>query len=380
MNRIIKAIKDLDFSSILGVPDSLLANFINALEQSELNNKIHVMPNEGSAIALSAGYYLGTGKPSIVYLQNSGIGNAINPLASLAHRELFGIPMVLIIGWRGSIDTDGSQAFDEPQHLIQGRITINQLGDLKIPYSVAPKDFGQIADLIASKYAEAMEIKGPVAILVKPGIFDHKEIKETVSDDAIESIDAIKSVLELCDSQTLIVSTTGMIGREILQIQNDSLENNRFIFMNIGAMGHASMIAKGLAASNPDHRVVCFDGDGSLAMHLGSLFLFNNLPNFKHIILNNYSHDSVGGQRTSIGSSNLAPLLTYFSNDKFLKIKILGTLEKIELTKNIESESFAIIEFICKPRGSHDLPRPNQRPSFITDKFLNRVMPLKNFK
>lgn len=374
MQELLETIKRLAFSSISGVPDSILSQLISSLEESELGRFIHVTPNEGSAIALATGTFLGSGRPGLVYFQNSGLGNGINPLASLAHKNLFGIPMVLIIGWRGALGDDGIQIQDEPQHLIQGSITINQLKDLQIPYVISQLNQTSFAKHLEEMYFKSIEIMGPVSILVKPGLFDEKLKKKYEGFATIESQEAIETVLSLCDEESIIIGSTGMISRELLKVTENNTKFAHSMFLNIGAMGHATMISKGIALSLPNRKILCFDGDGALAMHLGSMSVLTKLANFTHILLNNASHDSVGGQRTSLGKSDLSPILNYFSGNKYIKISDINFSTKKELTDLLNSDTNKIIEFICKPRSTHKLPRPKLLPFENKQKFMQELM------
>jgi phosphonopyruvate decarboxylase len=371
MELILDSIKHLNFSSISGVPDSTLSKLISALDKSDLNEKVKVMPNEGSAIALAVGSFLGSGKPGLVYLQNSGLGNALNPLASLAHRDVYAIPMVLIIGWRGSITDDGKQLTDEPQHLVQGRITLQQLTDISVPYSVASDVISEFPLLLQEMYLKSLDINGPVAIVVRPGLFDKKEISPYDGNATLESREVIEKVLSICDEETIYVGSTGMISRELLQVKETYISTNHLTFLNVGAMGHASMIAKGIAFTLPNKRVICFDGDGSLAMHLGAMTVLNELNNFKLIILNNNSHDSVGGQRTSFGDLTLEPLLSFFSSGNYTRFT---SIEEEEMRQRLLSTNFEIIEFLCKPRTNHKLPRPMLTPQDSKLNFMREML------
>jgi phosphonopyruvate decarboxylase len=373
MQEILNSIENLGFSSISGVPDSTLSLLISSIEGSYLNKYVCVTPNEGSAIALAVGTFLGTGKPGLVYLQNSGLGNALNPLASLAHKDLFAIPMVLIIGWRGALTEKNVQFEDEPQHLIQGSITTKQLQDLQIPFTVASNSRNDFPRLLQDMFAKCLNISGPVAILVGPGLFDKKEIPIYNGDAEMDSKDVVELMLSVCDNDTIIVGSTGMISRELLKVKENNPSFRHPVFLNVGAMGHASMIAKGLAFTLPNKKIVCLDGDGALAMHLGSMPVLNNLENYVHVVINNMSHDSVGGQRTSFGNRDLAPLLNYFSHGEFTKFIRIDSESRTKLKKLLSSRKFQVIEFQCKPRGNHQLPRPTMKPFEKTVSFMNEL-------
>lgn len=223
---------------VTGVPDSMLASFVTELQRDPHDFKVVVAPNEGNAIALAAGHFLGTGRPAIVYMQNSGLPNALNPLSSLAHRDVYGIPMLLLIGWRGSYDKNELQVSDEPQHLVQGSITRKQLTDLGIPFEIAAEDLDELAHQISNMYKRSLDSMTPTAILVRPGIFDTKVKKQVEDASLLSSEAAILETIGMLTTKSIIIGSTGMIGRELLKISQSLPEFEHRIFLNIGAMGH----------------------------------------------------------------------------------------------------------------------------------------------
>jgi phosphonopyruvate decarboxylase len=280
-----------------GVPDSLLASFCAYVDDHGGSEKHLITANEGNAIALAMGYYLATGKVAVVYMQNSGIGNAINPLSSLADPDVYSVPMLLIVGWRGEPSTK-----DEPQHVKQGRITIEQLNVLEIPHWVidAKTDMAQTLDLA---FAEMVRRAGPVALVVRKNTFsDYHPQKTRIEKSTLSREAALEQLLKLCTSDDLIVSTTGKTSREVFELRAQAGQPQQD-FLSVGGMGHTSSIALGVAIGRPDKRVVCLDGDGSLLMHMGAMPVIANFKpiRFVHILLNNESHESVGGQATSAG-------------------------------------------------------------------------------
>ena len=369
MLEIIETLKRLKISMITGVPDSLLVELIHSIELSYLKPYVHVAPNEGNAVALAAGHYLGSGSPAIVYMQNSGLSNALNPLISLAHKKMFGIPMILIIGWRGELNEEEIQMPDEPQHMIQGSITRKQLADLEIPYHIGSKNHQIFAEQLEAAYKESLSVQAPIAILVRKGIFDNRVAKSEGSGQ-ITSLDAIRTIVESSPKNALFVGSTGMIGRELLKSTQDHPEFNGRVILNVGAMGHVSALAKGIANANPSKVVICIDGDGSLLMHLGSLALLPNLPNLKHVLLNNNSHDSVGGQRTAFLKKNHRGIYRGFSKKGYSRIKHLNHYSTRLMSRKLSSSKSCFIELLCAPRQeiikngkiTNDLPRPTKTP------------------
>lgn len=368
--KIISKLQQLGVELVTGVPDSMLASFVAELQSNSQNFKLVVAPNEGNAIALAAGHFLGSGKPAIVYMQNSGLPNALNPLSSLTHRDVYGIPMVLLIGWRGSYDKNELQVNDEPQHLVQGSITRNQLNDLGIPFEIAAKNLDELANQISKMYKKSLDFMTPTAILVRPGILDTKVKKKIADTSLLSSEAAIVQTLSMLTTKSIIIGSTGMIGRELLKLSQNLPEFEHRIFLNIGAMGHTSAIGKGIALARRNTPIICFDGDGALAMHFGTVAMLPNLPNFKHVIINNRSHDSVGGQATSFGEHDLKNVLNDFSSGRYLQITNLDEVAKNSMRELLTSEHSCILEFICNSRDSHDLPRPEKHPREVTYDFL----------
>ncbi len=360
MKRIVSTLEELGIELVTGVPDSMLSGFVHKLQENSSRFHLQVASNEGSAIALAAGHFLGSGKPALVYMQNSGLPNALNPLTSLAHEKVYGIPMVLIIGWRGSFNDKGEQLPDEPQHLVQGSVTRNQLSDLGIPFEIASTNLEVTKNQISRLHSLSIEAHSPTALLVGPGIFDAKLLNNADQDLRISSESAIRETINLLEEKAILVGSTGMIGRELLKISNESRDFPHKLFMNVGAMGHTSAIAKGIALAKKKTKVICFDGDGSLAMHFGSLAMLNDLPNFKHILINNFAHDSVGGGRTSFGDHDLSVVLDNFNFGRYQRVLNLNqdAAEKVKMFLN--NRESCMIEFICRGRDSHSLPRPTK--------------------
>ena len=276
-----------------GVPDSILKNTKQYLEKK--NKRQHITAvNEGSAIALCIGYFLSTGKLPCAYMQNSGFGNAINPLVSIAHKKVYSVPIFLMIGWRGSPGTK-----DEPQHLIKGGITTKLLKLLDIKYCVLKNenDFLKLKNLINF----SKKNKSIVACLIKKNSLTSKK-KNNLNSGIKSSIlreDFLKILLENVNSKTNLIATTGYTSRELHQIRLKYSLKKGSDFYVVGGMGHSSMVALGTSLYT-NKQVICLDGDGSIMMHMGSLANIGNFArsNYKHVLLNNYSHESVGGQKT----------------------------------------------------------------------------------
>ena len=319
-----------------GVPDSLLKSFCAWL-QDNIGPASHIIAaNEGAAVAVAAGHYLASGRPGCVYMQNSGEGNAINPLASLTDADVYGIPVLLLIGWRGC-----PGVHDEPQHVKQGKVTLSLLETMGIPYSVLSADEAEVSSQIAD-VCRVLASGRTCALVVRKDTFSKFELSgqieypkaenkgpwplDTLSDPVISTPDpvistlgsvistepegrvekslsretAIQMVAGAAGPSDVIVSSTGMISRELFEFREAAGQGHERDFLTVGSMGHANQIALGISLEKPGRRVWCFDGDGAVIMHMGSMATVGvkGKSNFVHVVFNNGAHDSVGGQPT----------------------------------------------------------------------------------
>ena len=344
-----------------GVPDSILKGFCTYLSNHKNENHI-VAANEGGAIGLATGYHLATGKIPLVYMQNSGLGNAVNPLVSLVDSSVYSIPMLLLIGWRGEPGTN-----DEPQHIKQGEITLKLLDLLGIPYLMlldsneeAEKCVKEsIRRLKPQHYFNSGQIytkNRPVALIVKKYTFGLYEMRpNSIRYSKLVREEAVKTVHYSLDEYSIIVSTTGKISREVYEQRNNFYK----YFYNIGAMGHTSQIALGIARSKPDKQVYCFDGDGAAIMHMGALGIIGSsrAKNFKHIIFNNGCHDSVGGQPTCGFAISFTDIARACGYTLALQAKTEDEVKKkIQLLKLADGP--AMLEIIVKKGARDNLERP----------------------
>lgn len=337
-----------------GVPDSNLKYLINLFDDKKVDH--HICVNEGSAVAMGIGYYLSSKKIAAVYMQNSGLSNAMNPLLSIAHKKVYSTPLLLIIGWRGS-----PKSKDEPQHLVKGKITPSLLKLAGIKYIILKnsKSFLDVSKLI--EYGK--KNNSPVAVLVK-----NNSLKKTVRYKNEKNINQKFNILrknvieELCNqikTKTYIVSNTGFGSRELDQILNQ--KKNKFIkpFYMIGGMGHTSMVAISNALNKKKFDTICLDGDGSLIMHLGSLINTGNLKlsNFKHILINNYQHESVGGQTSNIGKIAISDIAKNCGYEKTIICKEIKNL-KDQINILLKSKKSSFMEVKVLANTSKNLSRP----------------------
>ncbi len=358
--------KGIDFFA--GVPDSLLKDFCAYITDHVPDNRHVITANEGGAVALAAGHYLATGRAGLVYMQNSGQGNAVNPLVSLADPDVYGIPLLLLIGWRGDPESK-----DEPQHLKQGKITTKLLDTLDIPYKILPDNLEDADSCLDEMFSLMLKYSRPVAIVVRKGTFEPYKLKKTDKDtSSISRESAIKIFVDSLFPTDVVVSTTGMISRELYEYREVLDRNHCRDFLTVGSMGHASQIAMGIALSKPDRQVFCLDGDGAAIMHLGSVAITGsrNIPNYKHIILNNSAHDSVGGQPTvgkDISFTKIAAACGYRST------WIAHTKEELKNLLPIlySSQGPSILEVLVQKGARKDLGRPKKTPQENKSAFMD---------
>ena len=277
-----------------GVPDSYLNGFCNyALANCKDRNIIAA--NEGNAIGIAAGHYFASREIPLVYMQNSGQGNAINPLASLVDKAVYAVPMLLLIGWRGQGDSEPHH----PQHKLQGEITASLLDILHIPYTVLEDDDDKFADTVKKAVAYCREKRQPYALIAPRGVMaDPDKTNNIDSAYSMSREEAIEIILEHMPEDTIYSATTGRATRELFFLREKRNETKTHDFLNVGSMGHASSVALGIALEKPDRQVVVLDGDSAAIMHMGAMTMVSKLsvPNFMHIVLNNGAHESVGGQ------------------------------------------------------------------------------------
>ena len=286
--------------SFYGVPDSLLKSFCAYLTDRGCNQ---IAANEGGAVGLAAGHYLATGNPACVYMQNSGQGNAVNPLASLADPDVYSIPMLLVIGWRGM-----PGVHDEPQHVKQGKVTFELMRTLGIPTELLPDTTAKACFCVKRLLKLAIRESRPVAVVVKKGVFEEYKLKNNEVDIAKAKRETvIEKIVKALPCKAVVVSTTGMISREVYETRVRLGMGHERDFLTVGSMGHASQIALAIAKAQPRRPVVCIDGDGASIMQMGNMAIVgqSECANLTHIVLNNSAHDSVGGQPTVGGKIDL---------------------------------------------------------------------------
>ena len=354
------AIYDIDFYA--GVPDSLLKNLCAYITDHADTSHNIIAANEGAAVGLAAGHYLATGQPACIYMQNSGEGNIINPLASLTDQEVYNIPVLLLIGWRGR-----PGVHDEPQHVKQGKVTTGLLNVMGVNYEVLSKEENKAAKQI-EKAAKALANKEVFALVIEKDTFeDYKLQNVEVNNLTMSREEAIHTVAAVLGEKDCIVSTTGMISRELFEYRAAMNQGHERDFLTVGSMGHASQIALGIALAQPGRRVWCFDGDGAAIMHMGSMAIVaNKAPkNYIHVVFNNGAHDSVGGQPTVGLKINLPAVAEAVGYAKTYSVSTKEALEECLTSSFLHDPSGkgpVLLEIRVKKGNRKDLGRPTTTP------------------
>lgn len=353
-NKFLKFLKRKKITFFTGVPDSLLKNFLEKVGKLKKKNHI-VATSEGSAVAIASGYFLSKKQIPCVYLQNSGLGNAINPLTSIAHQKVYSIPILLIIGWRGEPGVK-----DEPQHMVKGSISQKLLRLMSIRYLILTKNtkLESLNELI--NYAKRKQT--PVALLVRKNTFE--KIKKTEPQLRFKNNlfrqDIIEIILDNISKNDKIISTTGYTSRELFQIRKNKKKKKGKDFYMVGGMGHSASLSIG-AGLNSKKKIICLDGDGSILMHLGSLSTAGYLENknFIHFMFNNNSHESVGGQKILSDKINYKNLVFSLGYKKYFKLNSKKNIEnKIRLI--LKSRGPVFINVIIKNGTLQNLTRPKE--------------------
>jgi len=358
-----------------GVPDSLLKDFCALVTDTASAERHIIAANEGSAMGLAAGYHLASGRFGCVYMQNSGFGNTVNPLTSLVDPEVYAIPMLLIVGWRGE---PGKK--DEPQHVKMGRVQVPLIQALEIAHEPLPDDDAGAAAAVGRAIAWMKEKNAPYALLVRAGTFDKYKLKNQRPTPASYDLGREETIALLADQVTAatkgaaFVCTTGMPSRELFEHRVKNGQDRSSDFLTVGSMGHASQIALGVALEKRDRPVYCLDGDGAALMHLGGLATIAQMgpENYHHVILNNAAHDSVGGQPT-VG----------FDVDFCAIAKACGYRETFRATSRAEllallpafvaAKGPVLLEVRIKTGARADVGRPTATPRESKDLFMKNL-------
>jgi len=348
--------KILNADFYTGVPDSQLKALCNYLMHTYgIDPKHHVIAaNEGNCTALAAGYHLATGKVPVVYMQNSGEGNIINPVASLLNDKVYAIPMIFVIGWRGE-----PGIHDEPQHIYQGEVTLKLLEDMEIHYFVIGKDTTEEEVSAAMQdFRKELDRGEDVAFVIRKGALSYEEKVEYHNDNPMIREEIIRHIVQ-ASGEDPIVSTTGKASRELFEIREHNGQSHKYDFLTVGSMGHSSSIALGVAVQKPGTKVWCVDGDGAVLMHMGSMAVLGSTApkNMVHIVINNGAHETVGGMPTVAANIDLVAIARACGYSNAVSVTSYETLDS-ELAVAKAKNELTFIEVKCGIGAREDLGRP----------------------
>jgi len=355
-----------------GVPDSLLKDLCAYITDHAPAGKHIIAANEGAAVAIAAGHYLATGKPALVYMQNSGIGNAVNPLLSLTDPKVYSIPMLLVVGWRGEPAVQ-----DEPQHIKQGEVTLRLLDAIQIPYIVIDEEETIAEKQFTQLLAQAKSISSPQVAIIRKNLFSPYQLKnKPVNKYEMSREEALQTVVDSLEKDDIVVSTTGKLSRELFEYREKKGKGHEKDFLTVGSMGHSMSIALGIALNKPDRIVYCLDGDGAVIMHLGAMTNIGALDvkNIRHIVFNNGAHESVGKQPTVAFCINLPEISLACGYKNAYSIDNIANLKTVmKFFRNEEGP--VLLEIKVNLASRDDLGRPTRTTHENKEDFMNFLNP-----
>ena len=339
-----------------GVPDSQLKALCNYLMNTYgIDPKHHIIAaNEGNCTALAAGYHLATGKVPVVYMQNSGEGNIINPVASLLNDKVYAIPVVFVVGWRGQ-----PGIHDEPQHIYQGEVTVKLLEDMDIKTFIINKETtDEEAAAAMAEFRDVLANGKDVAFVIGKGALSYDGKVEYKNDNTMVREEIIQHIVK-ASGEDPIVSTTGKASRELFETRAANGQSHKYDFLTVGSMGHSSSIALGVALNKPDTRIWCVDGDGAVLMHMGSMAVLgaNKPKNLVHIVINNEAHETVGGMPTVASQIDLVAIAKACGYPNAVCVDSFEALDR-ELKAAKARNELSLIEVKCSIGAREDLGRP----------------------
>lgn len=365
-------IKIIDSDFYTGVPDSQLKALCDYLmDKYGVTPEHHIIcANEGNSVALGTGYHLATGKIPVIYMQNSGEGNIVNPVASLTNVNVYAIPQIFIIGWRGE-----PGVHDEPQHIYQGKITIELLKNLDICTFIISNDT-TISELESAmkNFKNTLSVGKSVAFIIKKGALTYDSKVSYKNNNLMKREDIIEHILTVSKNDP-VICTTGKASRELYEIRNKNNEEHKCDFLTVGSMGHSSSIALGVALNTKNKKIWCIDGDGAMLMHMGAMAVIgaNSPKNFVHIIVNNSAHETVGGMPTVSEKIDIINIAKSCGYSYVKKVENLEELDKeLSICKN--TNELCLLEIKCSIGSRADLGRPKEKP------YDNKIDFMKNLQ
>ena len=369
---LLDACREAGIDFFTGVPDSQLKGLCDTLyARYGVAGAEHIVAaNEGNAIGLCAGHYLATGRPALCYMQNSGLGNAVNPLASLMDGKVYGLPCLLVIGWRGE-----PGVHDEPQHVKQGEIILGQLELMDIPYFILDKAMDEAAFRAQfARLTEAMAQGRVAAMVVRKGALTCSARPDYQNGRAMTRETAAEVIVREAGARDVFVSTTGKLSRELFEIRERLGQGHEKDFLTVGSMGHASSIALAIALARPDRRVWCLDGDGAALMHLGAMHVIGQRRpvNLLHVVINNAAHETVGGMPVCEGGLDVSAAARAAGYPAVYRADSPETLADA-LRSAQDCGSLALVEVMCAGGARADLGRPTTTPRENRDALMRFI-------
>lgn len=367
--KVEKFIEILDADFYAGVPDSQLKALCNYLINTYGIDKNHhiIAANEGNCTAIAAGYHLATGRVPVVYMQNSGEGNIINPVASLLNGKVYGIPMIFVIGWRGE-----PGVHDEPQHIYQGEVTVKLLEDMEIAaFIVSPDTTEEELSDVMKNFRELLSQGRQVGFVIRKGALSYGEKTVYKNSYLMEREEIIRHIAAKTGNDP-IVSTTGKASRELFEIRKQNGQSHKYDFLTVGSMGHGSSIALGIASAQPERKIWCIDGDGAALMHMGAMAVIGEISpkNMVHILINNEAHETVGGQPTAAGTADMTAVAKACGYPYAVCVDSFEDLDR-ELDKARSADQLCLIEVKCAIGARDDLGRPTLTAMENKNNFMN---------
>lgn len=355
----------------VGVPDSQLKAVCACLLERYGTDGVHhvIAANEGNVMAMAAGYHLATGRVPLVYMQNSGIGNAVNPLASLLSPDVYGIPCILLIGWRGEPGTK-----DEPQHQFQGKATLPLLETMQVPYQVLrPETRVKEIEQALVRFRPILASGRQVAFVVSKGALTYRGPASWENGYSMTRESILQQIIAAC-GEDIFVSTTGKASRELFELREARGEGHGHDFLTVGSMGHASSIALAIAQQRPGQRVWCLDGDGAALMHMGAMAVIGSQhpENLVHVVLNNEAHESVGGMPTVMGGVDLPAVARACGYPVTYRASTSDELADV-ISRIREERKLTLLEVRTAIGSRSDLGRPTTTPQENKQQFMKTL-------
>lgn len=354
-----------------GVPDSQLKSFCDYIEDTYgISDKHIIAPNEGNAVALASGYHLSTGNYALVYMQNSGLGNAVNPITSLTDPNVYNIPVVYLVGWRGEPGVK-----DEPQHVKQGAITPDLLELLDVDYEILTKDtkIGDVEEVFENSFAPKLSEGKSVAFVVSKGAFESFKTEKS-NEYTLTREEAIKVIIDNLSLDDIVVSTTGKSSRELFEYREEKGQGHSNDFLTVGSMGHSSTIALSIALNKPEKKILCFDGDGAILMHMGSMAMVGSKSpkNYYHVLFNNCAHETVGGLPTIMCDIDIGEIAKSCGYRDVLHVSSGEELNDV-MPKFLTMEGPVLLIVDVSIGSRKDLGRPTTTPVENKIAFMNKL-------